>query len=31
MLSVNRKKLLYNSKNWYKAEKIEKGLINKTW
>ena len=26
MLSVNEKKLLHNSKNWYKAEKDEKVL-----
>ena len=30
MLNVNKKKLLHNLKNWCKAEKIEKYLIDKT-
>ena len=30
MLSVNKKKLLYNLKNWYKTKTIERCLINRT-
>ena len=30
MLSVNKKKLLYNSKNKHKPDKIKKCLTNKT-
>ena len=31
ILSINKRKLLRDSKNWCRAEKVKKCLINKTW